>query len=234
VIELRRAEGAPPLRVGHRGAAALAPENTIASLALAIELGCDLVEFDVLAHGGRLVVAHSAAEVPADLATFDEALGFLAENEIGAHVDLKTPGTEAAVADTLRRHGLLGRTVVSSFRPASLRALHAVEPGVRLGLGYPGDRHGLSQRRTFAPFVGLGLTAMRSVLAWRIGRMLGDTHTTAAILHWRVVSRAVVERCHGLDVPVLAWTIETREEARRLDELGVDGLIADDPQILRG
>jgi glycerophosphoryl diester phosphodiesterase len=234
VIELRRAKGAPLLRVGHRGAAALAPENTIAALALAVELGCDLVEFDVLELDGKLVLAHSAAELPAALAPLDEALAFLARSEAGAHVDLKSPGSEAAVAEALRRHGLVERAVVSTFRPASLRALHAVEPGLRLGLTYPEDRHGLSRQRALGPVVDLGLAAMRIVLARRIGRMLAAADATAAMLHWQVVNRAVVERCHALGVPVLAWTVETREHVRRLDELGVDGVIADDPQILRG
>src|SRR5262245_63330112 len=57
-VELRA--GAGPLRVGHKGAAALEPENTLRSLARAVELGCDLVEFDVLALlDGTLVLAHS-------------------------------------------------------------------------------------------------------------------------------------------------------------------------------
>ncbi len=231
MIDLRRAEGAPLLRVGHRGAGALAPENTLASLELAVELGCDLVEFDVLELDGRLVLAHSAGEVPAETASLDEALAFLAGSEAGAHVDLKTPGTETALAEALRRHGLVERAVVSTFRPESLRALHAAEPGLRLGLTYPDDRHGLSRRRALAPFVRLGLTAMRTGLAPRIGRMLAAANATAAMLHWRVVSRAVVERCHALDVPVLAWTVETGDQVRRMDELGVDGVIADDPGL---
>ena len=64
--------------------------------------------------------------------------------------------------------------------------------------------------------------------------MLAAADATAAMLHWQVVSRAVVERCHALGVPVLAWTVETREQVRRLDELGVDGVIADDPRIFQG
>ena len=47
MIDLRRRDG-QPLRIGHRGAPALAPENTLNSLALALELVCDLVEFDLL------------------------------------------------------------------------------------------------------------------------------------------------------------------------------------------
>ena len=47
-------------RVGHKGAAALEPENTLRSLQRAVELGCDLIEFDVLdLHDGTLVLAHS-------------------------------------------------------------------------------------------------------------------------------------------------------------------------------
>ena len=48
MIELRRPAGAFA-RVGHRGASALAPENTPQAFALAVELGCDMLEFDVLA-----------------------------------------------------------------------------------------------------------------------------------------------------------------------------------------
>ena len=64
--------------------------------------------------------------------------------------------------------------------------------------------------------------------------MLGRAQATAAVLHWQVISRAVVERCHALGMPVLAWTVATPEQVRRLDELGVDGVIADDPRIFQG
>ena len=58
-LELRRPRG-PAACVGHRGAAALARENTLRSLELAVELGCDMLEFDVLAlSDGTLVLAHS-------------------------------------------------------------------------------------------------------------------------------------------------------------------------------
>jgi glycerophosphoryl diester phosphodiesterase len=43
----------------------------------------------------------------------------------------------------------------------------------------------------------------------------------------------VVRRCHSIDVPVLAWTVPSAEQVRRLDELGVDAVIADDPRIFQ-
>jgi len=233
VIELRRREGRL-LRIGHRGAAALEPENTIASLVAAVEHGCDLVEFDVLELDGALVLGHSPAEVPARPATLEDALAFLAQTAAGAHVDLKTPGVEQEVARALREHGLLERSLVSSHRQTSLRALEALEPALRLGLTYPEDRYGLSRRRLLAPLVGSGLVMMRAALVRRIGRMLAAARARAAVLHWQVVSRAVVERCHALEIPVLAWTAVTPEQVWKLDDLGVDGVIADDPRIFRG
>jgi glycerophosphoryl diester phosphodiesterase len=222
------------LRIGHRGAAALAPENTIAALSLAVELGCDLVELDVVALNGTLLLGHSPEELPREPATLDEALAFLAPTGRGIHVDLKAAGTEAAIVEALRRHDVLERSLVSTFWPRSLRVLHELEPELARGLTYPEDRHGLSARRILGGLVRPGLAAMRSVLALRIPRMLAAANANVAVLHVQVVNEAVVRRCHALGVPVLAWTALTAEQVRRLDQLGVDGVIADDPRILAG
>ena len=123
------------------------------------------------------------------------------------------------------------RAVVSTFRAASLRALAALEPDLCRGLTYPEDRFGVSR---FTPLVRPGLTAMRTVLARRIGRMLSAARANAAMLHWQVVTSGVVERCHAVDAPVFAWTVLDAGEVRRLDELGVDGVIVDDPRIFEG
>jgi glycerophosphoryl diester phosphodiesterase len=231
VIDLGRRDGRM-LRIGHRGAAVLAPENTIESLRLALELGCDLVEFDVHDLDGTLVLAHDRPAGPvSELPTLDDALAFLAGTEAGAHLDLKARGAEDAVADALRRHGLVERTVVSSFRPETLRALAAVEPAVRLGLTYPEDRRGFGRRRAAAPFVGLALAAMRAALPPRISRLLGGAGAGAAMLHFAVVSKAAVERCHALGAPVLVWTVDEQAWVPRLDAMDVDGVISNDPRI---
>lgn len=222
------------LCVGHRGAAALAPENTIRSIALALELGCDLVEVDVLRLDGGLVLAHSAAEVPTELVTLDDALDFLTGGTCGIQLDLKARGAEAEIVEALRRRDLVERAVVSTFRAATLRVLHALEPGLRLGLTYPEDRFGVSKRRAFAPLVGSGLSVLRAALPRRIAWMLGAAEATAAMLQWQVVTEPVVERCHAIGAAVFAWTVPSREAMQALDELGVDGVIADDPGIFAG
>lgn len=259
MIEVRRRGGAPPWRIGHRGAAALAPENTLASFRAALEHGVDLIEFDVLAlRDGTLVLAHSddLAEVshgatqgnvlalslaelrrvaPA-LPTFDDACTFLAREapEVGVHVDVKWVDYEAAVVETLRRHGLVERTLVSSFFPRSLLAVGALEPGLRLGLSYPLDRHGIARRRVLTPFVAAGSRAVRRALPYRIGRWLESAGATVATLHHLLVSPAVVRACHARDAAVFAWTVDEPGVARALAAHGVDGVITNDPRIFAG
>ena len=64
-----------PLVIGHRGAAAVAPENTLAALEAAVAAGVDLVEFDI---SPGLLLAHSELELPADSIDLDDALDICA------------------------------------------------------------------------------------------------------------------------------------------------------------
>jgi len=233
VIELGRREGRL-LRIGHRGAAALAPENSLEAIALAVELGCDLVEFDVHAVGDALVVVHDRPEATHELPSLDDVLEFLRGTAAGVHLDLKARGAEPAVVAALRRHGVVDRTVVSSFRGATLRALHAVEPALRLGKTYPQDRTGLTKSPIFHPPARVVVKALKRTLPRRIGTLLRAARATAAVLYWEVVTPAVVARCHALGAPVLAWTVDDPELVPWLDRLGVDGVVTNDPRIFDG
>lgn len=230
MIDLSRRNGRM-LRIGHRGAAALAPENSLESIALAVELGCDLVEFDVHQVDGTLVIAHEEPLEVGELPTLDTVLGYLAGTGAGVHLDLKSTGAEAAVAEELRRHGLVGRTLVSSFRAGTLRRLHAVEPALRLGRTYPQDRTGLTKRSLFPPPARAIVRMLRQALPRRVGRLLAGSSATAAVLYWEVISEPVVARCHALGAPVLAWTVDDPDVLSRLESAGVDGVVTNDPRI---
>lgn len=227
MIELRRDR---LLRVGHRGAAALAPENTLESFAKAIELGCDIVELDVLDLGGRLVVAHDHA-VAAGAPPFDEVLEYLAGTAVGVHVDLKLEHGAEQVADALARHGLTGRSVVSGFRPAPLRAVGGRAPDVRVGFTYPNDRMGISRRRPLVPVAYAAVRAMRRALPRRVPFLLEQAGATALMLQYWVVSAAAVERAHALGAAVLAWTVDDPRWFDRVVAAGVDGVITNDPRL---
>lgn len=230
MIDLSRRDGRM-LRIGHRGAAALAPENSLEAISLAVELGCDLVEFDVHEVHGSLVVAHDRPAVAQELPTLDDVLGYLAGSEAGVHLDLKSHGAEGAVVEALRRHELVGRTLVSSFRRPTLRALHAVEPALRLGRTYPQDRTGLTRRPVFHPPARAVVRVLRRTLPRWVGRLLAGSRASAAVLYWEVISEAAVARCHALGAPVLAWTVDDPELLPWLERVGVDGVVTNDPRI---
>lgn len=225
--------GGPPIRIGHRGAAALAPENTLEALRAGIAHGCEYVEFDVLSNpDGGLVLAHSALELPDDAAGFDDALALLAAEGVGAHVDLKRRGLEEGVAAALRKHDLLDRSLVSSLDWTALRDLRRYEPALRVGLSYPEDRYGLSGRRTFAPLLAGGLAVMKRSLPRLIGRWLERAAASAAVVHRQLITPALLRVCHDRGAAVWAWTVNDPAEAGRLVEWGADAIITDDPRIL--
>jgi glycerophosphoryl diester phosphodiesterase len=220
------------LRIGHRGAAALAPENTLASIEAAIEYELDLVEIDVVAYANALRLAHSPAVVRDESPTLDDALTLVAGADAGVVLDLKSRGIERSAVDTLREHNLLDRAVIASFHPASLRTVKEVEPALTTGVSYPFDRAGISERAAFGPLIRVGLSGLRRALPARSARMLARAQADALVVHHALVSRTLVDRCHGRDAAVLAWTIEDDAALARVLAAGVDGVIANDPRLL--
>jgi hypothetical protein len=105
------------LRIGHRGAAALAPENTIAAMRAAIAAGVDMVEFDV---APGLAVGHDGRRPGRALAAFLAELVEIAPPELGFLVDLKGRGYEHETLAACRAAGIADRCV---FSTADLRSL---------------------------------------------------------------------------------------------------------------
>ncbi len=235
VMLRRSARGGAYVRIGHKGAAALAPENTIESIAAALEHGVDIVEVDVVdAPDGSLVLAHSQEEILPDSVLLDRALAFVAANApsgVDVVLDLKWHGFEPEVVDALTRHGLEQRAIASSFFPRSLRRIRELEPAIRTGISYPWDRRSLATKRVLTPAVWAGILALRSALPYRIGRMLRAADAGSAMLHYAVLSRAVVERAHRLGAAVVTWTVDDPELLRRVLAFGVDGVVSNDPRI---
>jgi glycerophosphoryl diester phosphodiesterase len=253
-VRLLRADG-PLIKVGHRGAAALEPENTLRSFEAAVASGVDAVEFDVLdLVGGPLVLAHSndlfevshgaaagtvrnrslaeLRELAPELPTLDEALVFFAEHsELSVHVDLKLQTRLDELAAALARHGLVSRTIVSSFHRPSLRALARQASGVQIGYTYPEDRHGISRRRAMRPVIRMSLVAFRTVLARRVPAMVASTGAAALMLQHKVVSRDAVERAHAVGAAIWAWTVDLPHELEAMQAAGVDAVITNDPGI---
>jgi glycerophosphoryl diester phosphodiesterase len=142
-----------PKVIGHRGAMAYAPENTLASFREARRRGATWVETDIkltadgvpiVMHDAslkrtagidRLVAATPAAELPKDVPTFEDAIACFEELGLGCNVEIKPDeGREAETARVvvamLRRcwPSSLPPPLLSSFKEASLVAAREAAP----------------------------------------------------------------------------------------------------------
>lgn len=227
---LRRGEDGV-VRVGHRGAAALAPENSLAAIEAAAAVGVDAVELDVLRRGdGALALAHGPG-VPDDAPLLDEALALVDRLGLVVQLDVKAGGNEAAIVDALRRRDLLGRAFVSSFSLGILRAFAVAAPELPRSFTYPEDRLGASGSRLLRPAVRPGLAVLRALAPRRLPRWLRAAGARAATLNDAVASPAAVAACHASGAAVYVWTVNDPALARSLVESGIDGIITDDPRI---
>jgi glycerophosphoryl diester phosphodiesterase len=233
MIALERKNGRP-LRIGHRGAAALAPENTLRSFGAAIEAGVDLIEFDVIeaAHGG-LVVAHGRADVGPETPTLDEALQFFVGEApgIGLHLDLKLTRHEQDVVAAIRRFDLSGRSFVSSYYLGTARAVASVGGGVRVGFTVPRRIFRISDQGSSAPIGRLALQALRCLTPPLVRPLLAVTRANDVVLHHSLVTTSSVQAAHARGAAVVTWTVDDPAILARVDEAGVDAVVTNDPLI---
>jgi glycerophosphoryl diester phosphodiesterase len=218
-----------PLVIGHRGAAAVAPENTLAGLEAAIGSGADIVEFDV-AEG--LVLDHPGGVPAKSPPALDDALALLAAHPIGVQIDLKHDGIEPGVAEAVRRHDLGERVVVSSTSAGALRRLERADPALARAISYPNDRYGAAGLPWPRSVVSSAAACLRPAMRLRLPPLLSAAGAQALSVRHELVGRALVEATHARGAAVIAWTVNDPVSARRLAEIGVDAIVSDDPGMV--
>jgi glycerophosphoryl diester phosphodiesterase len=121
--------------VAHRGASHEAPENTLDAFAKAIEIGAEMIEFDVRrAADGRLVISHDPVREPAsEVPTLEDTLR-ITQGRIQLDVELKEPACEQDALRLLLQYFPTRDFCITSFLPAALRETRSIHPGVRTGL----------------------------------------------------------------------------------------------------
>jgi glycerophosphoryl diester phosphodiesterase len=206
-----------PLLLGHRGARAekSIPENTLASFDLALAQGCDGFEFDVrLSADGHAVLCHdpairglNIAEFPAERLRLPSLREVLARYQSTAFLDieLKVAGIEALTADLVRKYVPLGGFVVSSFLPEVIQGLHALDAAIPLGL----------------------ICETRAELSrW------SELPVEYVIPHFALVREDLVSEIRAAGKKILVWTVNLPADMGRFSQLGVDGIISDNPKLL--
>lgn len=248
-----------PVVIAHRGFSSVAPENTLPSFRLALAAGADLVELDthhsrdgvpVVIHDGELdrttdatrrwggaklpVTAKSVAELKAldaggwfakryagaSLPTLTEALDCI-QGGGGMTLIERKGGDAATLAALLQRKEVVNRVIVQAFDWDFLREFHAALPEQVLGALGPPSR--LPDGRRLRP--------EDKILSRRWLDALADTG--ARVVVWsKAVTRESVALAHRRGLKVWVYTIDDAKTANALLDLGVDGLITNNPATL--
>jgi glycerophosphoryl diester phosphodiesterase len=222
-------------RVGHKGADHVAPGNTFESFEAALEHGVDMIEFDVLRlRDGRLVLAHDYEDATGrEPLTLEEGLDHFAGEayaEVELDVDLKLPGYEREVVEGLQERGLAERSLISTMYRQSLERLGRLAPGLRRGWSVPRVRRDYTRTALALPAYGL-LRWFRARLPGRAATLIRRGGAEAVMAHRLLVTPRLVASVQGAGGQLYVWTVDDPERIATLEELGVDGVITNDPRL---
>ncbi|MHB8069430.1 MAG: glycerophosphodiester phosphodiesterase [Desulfobaccales bacterium] len=219
--------------LGHRGAAAEEPENTLRGFRRGLELGVDGMELDVqLTQDGRLAVIHDATVdrttngrgrvrdfTLAELQKLDAGKGEripgleevveLVRGRAYLLVELKQTEAAPALLRFCQERRLFEDVRVISFWHPAVRALKEQEPRLQTGVlmvGCPADPAGLA----------------RAALA--------DT----LVLNYQYVNRELVETAHRYGLKVGVWNIDTPEILNTYLEINPDAICTNRPGEIIG
>jgi len=216
--------------MGHRGAAALEPENTLLSIARAIEIGVDAVEIDVrLSKDKELVVIHDSsvdrtsngtgpvgsytleeikkldAGKGERIPTLQEAIDLIG-NRVRPVIELKEEGIEKRVVELIKKNGFEDNVYVISFWHEVVKAAKEMDNRIKTGI----------------LLVGCPVDACIATRAY----------ADALVMKYNFVNRKFVEIAHEEGLKVFIWNIDDQHLLRPYVDIGVDGIGSNDPRVL--
>ena len=216
------------LRIGHRGAAGHAPENTLAAIRAGISLGVDFIELDIQrTRDDRLIVMHdplvdrttNGTGLVSDLTwdqlhtldagkgervpSLESALSAI-NGRAGAMLEVKSLGLGPAIYDAVQAARFTGPVVYASFLHAEILAIHSLDPHANTmalieGVPVSGSAFAIEAKATH---VGIGL----------------DSATPD-----------FVAALHRASLQVWVYTVNDPRLIAQAIALGVDGIISDFP-----
>jgi len=248
------------MRVAHRGGSALAPENTLAAFSVGLQQDADALEMDVhLSKDGEIIVTHDpllerTTGQPGEVAdydaktlggfnaavafigatsfgeqkipTFDEVLD-LVEREakrpavLQVEIKLKNDGTryagiEEKLLAKLRERGRIESTIIISFDFPSLARIQELEPKIQTGA--------LISKKYMTSVGAKGPKAVAEDIASLKVDYVG--------INYQYLSQTLYNEFRSKKLGVGAWTVNEAKDMKRFQEMGVDFITSDRPDLL--
>jgi glycerophosphoryl diester phosphodiesterase len=228
------------LSIAHRGGALYAPENTVAAFKQALPV-TDLMETDVrVTSDGEFILMHDstvdrttdgtgpvASQTLAQLRLLDAGSWFsptfvgeriptleeMITNTLPSvipFIEVKA-GTASNYVHEIRRLNMVTNVILQSFDWNFLAAVHVLEPDLRIcALG--------SGTVSAASLVTLTNTTGARMISWANGNITSNE----------------VSLAHAMNLAIYVWTVNSPSEIQRFKDMGVDGIVSDNPWTVRG
>ncbi len=232
-----------PLIIAHRGASALAPENTLAAFQLALEQGADGIELDVmLSLDKELVVIHDTTvnrttngvgKVPE--MRYAQLREFNAGNRHDARFQREHLPTLAEVFDLVGNKMLINVELKNYHAPFDDLAQHVVRLIEKHGLqktSLLSSFNPLNARkaRSVNPSIPFGLLAEPGVLGGLFRGPMGRWYGYQALHpYYKDVTARLIESLHKRGKQCNVWTVDEPQDLLAMKQYGVDAVICNDP-----
>jgi len=220
------------LKIGHRGAAGYAPENTLASFQKALDLKVDMIELDVYqCQSGELIVMHDdkvdrttdgsgyvwnktlqelkklKAGQEEKIPTLVEALDLI-KKKVPVNIELKGENTAKPVSNLINQYKKKGwadkNFIISSFNHIELQKFKKYQPKINIGAlicGIPSNYAAAAEK--------LGAYSINPSLEF--------------------INQKLVDDAHKRDLKVFVWTVNEKDDIKRIKKMGADGIFSNFP-----
>ncbi|MFH1038095.1 MAG: glycerophosphodiester phosphodiesterase family protein [PVC group bacterium] len=236
------------LSIAHRGASAVAPENTLAAFREAVRVGADLIELDLrLSRDQAVVVFHDR-----DLSRTTDGAGPVEERTLaelkrldaGGYFSADFAGEKIPTLEEVIREiapGRIGLCVELKIdagreeaRPELVRRVLKIVERERFQnrvMVASFDREAVRLCRTVRPAIRTGLIFSREE-AWKECADDGYSGLDVLSARWNIITAPRVAAAHRAGREVIAWTIDRKSELERVARCFVDGVASNNPAWL--
>ncbi|MEA3351695.1 MAG: glycerophosphodiester phosphodiesterase family protein [Chloroflexota bacterium] len=228
------------LRIAHRGASDYAPENTLAAIIKAAELGADMVELDIHnSADGIPVIIHDAdlsrttngcgsvsqyslsdlkkldAGDGETIPTLEEAIICCLDHDLNLYLEIKSSSVVRSVVEAIQQHNIFDQTIICSFRPDWVARAKALHPNIV----------------TSVLFDAVNIDAVK--LAQAVGaQYVHPAWEGRADQPHKLLTKEWLFNVRSAGLGIFSWHEERQSEIAALYRLEVDGICSNAPDLL--